>query len=341
MALRLLFPRPRAWYSRRASLPTGLRSWPSRTRNARYYYLSDHLGSVRVTLKEDGSVDSWSDYYPFGKESRGSSTVNEPKEQFTGKERDSESGLDYFGARYYNSEIGRWLATDPMGIKYPDLSPYVYAVNNPLRVIDIDGRDVIVLSAPSGARDKGHMAVLIGNDNNGWYLYSKNGTYGSSGTSGASDKNPQTGVYFESLDAFANHKTNFTEEGDVYYTGAYRIESDVETDATMMDAAADIIEEPYDVTSVVSTNCADVPSAALSAGGFDPGSSNPVPNSRYNDIKEKNNGKDVSETIVPKIGTKLENKRDAIIGKAIKANRQKEADKKKLIEKYENSDIRQ
>jgi hypothetical protein len=48
-------------------------------------------------------------YYPFGKESRGSSTANRPKEQFTGKERDSEIGLDYFGARYYNSEIGRWL----------------------------------------------------------------------------------------------------------------------------------------------------------------------------------------------------------------------------------------
>jgi len=54
----------------------------------RLYYLTDHLGSIRVVLTETGNVDSWSDYYPFGKESRGSITNNVPKEQFTGKERD-------------------------------------------------------------------------------------------------------------------------------------------------------------------------------------------------------------------------------------------------------------
>jgi hypothetical protein len=72
--------------------------------------ISDHLGSVRVTLTETGVVDSWSDYYPFGKEARGSSTVNEPKEQFTGKERDVESGLDYFGrgTMMRNWEDGMW-----------------------------------------------------------------------------------------------------------------------------------------------------------------------------------------------------------------------------------------
>ena len=105
--------------------------------DVRYYYLSDHLGSVRVTLTETGAIDSWSDYYPFGKEARGSSTVNEPKEQFTGKERDYESGLDYFGARYYNSEIGRFSSADPLS-QYP--SPYVYVGNNPLVMIDPTGQ---------------------------------------------------------------------------------------------------------------------------------------------------------------------------------------------------------
>ncbi len=104
--------------------------------DARYYYLSDHLGSVRVTLKEDGSIDSWSDYYPFGKEARGSNTVNEPKEQFTGKERDYESGLDYFGARYYNSEVGRWVSVDPI---HQYASGYVYVGNNPIVLVDPKG----------------------------------------------------------------------------------------------------------------------------------------------------------------------------------------------------------
>lgn len=106
--------------------------------------ISDHLGSVRVTLTETGVVDSWSDYYPFGKESRGSSTVNEPKEQFTGKERDSESGLDYFGARYYNSEIGRWVSGDPLSGKYPNLSPYNYAANNPILLVDPNGKEIVI-----------------------------------------------------------------------------------------------------------------------------------------------------------------------------------------------------
>lgn len=97
---------------------------------------------MRVTLKEDGSIDSWSDYYPFGKESRSSVSVNKPREQFTGKERDAESGLDYFGARYYNSEVGRWMSVDPKAGKYPSLSPFVYVANNPLKFIDPDGKKI-------------------------------------------------------------------------------------------------------------------------------------------------------------------------------------------------------
>ncbi|MCB0490486.1 MAG: RHS repeat-associated core domain-containing protein [Cyclobacteriaceae bacterium] len=103
-----------------------------------------YLGSIRVTLDQSGNVDSWTDYYPFGKQSRGSSSVSAPKEKFTGKERDAESGLDYFGARYYNSEVARWLAVDPMGKKYPSVSPYNYVLNNPVNAYDPDGKDVEV-----------------------------------------------------------------------------------------------------------------------------------------------------------------------------------------------------
>lgn len=113
----------------------------------RLYYLVDHLGSVRVVLKEDGGVESWSDYYPFGKESRGSSTSNEPKELFTGKERDIEIGLDYFGARYYNAEIGRWVTRDPISDKYPHLSPYNYSANNPIAFLDPNGLEIIISEA--------------------------------------------------------------------------------------------------------------------------------------------------------------------------------------------------
>ena len=57
------------------------------------------------------------------------------------KERDEETGYSYFGARYYNSDISIWLSVDPLADKYPSMSPYVYCANNPVRLVDPDGRE--------------------------------------------------------------------------------------------------------------------------------------------------------------------------------------------------------
>ena len=63
---------------------------------------------------------------------------------FTGKERDSETGFSYFGARYYDSDIlTGWLSVDPMADKYPGLSPYAYCAWNPVKLVDPDGEDII------------------------------------------------------------------------------------------------------------------------------------------------------------------------------------------------------
>ena len=59
----------------------------------------------------------------------------------TGKERDSETGFSYFGARYYDSDLMTgWLSVDPMADKYPSLSPYAYCACNPIKLVDPDGR---------------------------------------------------------------------------------------------------------------------------------------------------------------------------------------------------------
>ena len=76
------------------------------------------------------------------------STKTPPKypQSFTGKERDSETGFSYFGARYYDSDIlTAWLSVDPMADKYPSLSPYNYCAWNPVKLVDPDGRMIGVI----------------------------------------------------------------------------------------------------------------------------------------------------------------------------------------------------
>ncbi|MBN2306805.1 hypothetical protein JXD20_02370 [Candidatus Peregrinibacteria bacterium] len=81
-----------------------------------YYLLSDHLGSIDVVLDDQGEVIERRDYLPYGserlKEAAPDSTETDYK--FTGKELDDETGLHYYGARYYDSEIGRFVSVDPL-----------------------------------------------------------------------------------------------------------------------------------------------------------------------------------------------------------------------------------
>ena len=60
---------------------------------------------------------------------------------FSAKEKDVETGLSYFGSRYYSSNLSIWLSVDPMAHKYPSLSPYVYCANNPVKLVDPNGEE--------------------------------------------------------------------------------------------------------------------------------------------------------------------------------------------------------
>ena len=64
---------------------------------------------------------------------------------FSAKERDAETGLSYFGARYYSSDLSVWLSIDPMSDKYPSLSPYTYCADNPVKLVDPNGEDYEVV----------------------------------------------------------------------------------------------------------------------------------------------------------------------------------------------------
>ncbi len=136
------------------------------------YLTSDHLGSPRINTDQNGLVITRHDYHPFGEEiggsggrtaglNYGSDTV---RKQFTGKERDVESGLDYFEARYYSSTLGRFVNPDEFSggpdelfdfadaaaenptfyanlEKPQSLNKYQYAYSNPYRYLDLDGHE--------------------------------------------------------------------------------------------------------------------------------------------------------------------------------------------------------
>ena len=108
---------------------------------ARYFYHADHLGSATWITDSVGDAAQFLQYLPYGEIWLNRNCGYDERYKFTGKERDVETGYDYFGARYYTSAISGWLSPDPLMDKYPNISPYAYCHLNPLRNIDLDGRD--------------------------------------------------------------------------------------------------------------------------------------------------------------------------------------------------------
>ncbi|WP_303850168.1 RHS repeat domain-containing protein [Apibacter mensalis] len=107
-----------------------------------YYYHPDHLGSSSYITNLDGEIVQHVEYVPFGEvfiEERNNSW-NTPY-LFNGKELDEETGLYYYGARYYNPRESVWLSVDPLAEKYPNFSPYAYTFQNPIKFIDPDGME--------------------------------------------------------------------------------------------------------------------------------------------------------------------------------------------------------
>ncbi|HEX8293586.1 MAG TPA: RHS repeat-associated core domain-containing protein, partial [Pyrinomonadaceae bacterium] len=120
------------------------------------WLVTDHLGTPRMVVDRTGSLGGVSrhDYIPFGEElfagvggratTQGYTAVDNTRQKFTGKERDGETGLDYFGARYFSSSQGRFLGADDFSkdshIGDPQSwNKYCYVRNNPLKLVDPTG----------------------------------------------------------------------------------------------------------------------------------------------------------------------------------------------------------
>ncbi len=106
----------------------------------RYQY-STHLGSAALELDDNADVISYEEYFPYGATSYQAvrDLTEMPKRyRYTGKERDDDSDLDYYGARYYASWLGRWTSCDPIGLA-DGVNLLVYGNNNPVRFADRKG----------------------------------------------------------------------------------------------------------------------------------------------------------------------------------------------------------
>ncbi len=109
-----------------------------------HFQLADWLGSRRVQTDYLGQTESTCQSQPFGDGMTCTGTTAS-EHKYTGKERDAESGLDNFGARYYGSNMGRFMSPDPSGLMYADptnpqsLNLYSYVLNNPLKNTDPTG----------------------------------------------------------------------------------------------------------------------------------------------------------------------------------------------------------
>ncbi|MBS1942014.1 MAG: RHS repeat-associated core domain-containing protein [Bacteroidetes bacterium] len=150
------------------------------------YYEHDHLGNLRVaftpvvdcsnptgTEPDPGlnhpnssfTLDQVVDYFPYGKILRQYVASGGPERYLTTQhERDQETGLDYRGARYYDSDVARFLSLDPKAYEYLNVSPYNYVGGNPISLIDPDGRgwwDVIVGGATAVAENAGVSPLLV------------------------------------------------------------------------------------------------------------------------------------------------------------------------------------
>ena len=111
------------------------------TKEETFFYHSDHLGSTSYITDDKANITQYDAYLPYGEllVDEHSSSEELPY-KFNGKEMDEETGLYYYGARYMDPKISMWLGVDPMIEKYPEISPYIYCHNNPIVLIDPDGR---------------------------------------------------------------------------------------------------------------------------------------------------------------------------------------------------------
>ena len=267
-----------------------------------YFYLPDHLGSPCIVTDTEGIIVEESTCYPYG-ENRARAGEFESEYRFTGKELDDETGLYYFGARFYDSKTGRFISVDPLYVNPDRLSKerksifltkpksqnnQAYGESNPLKYYDPNGlENIIVLNKSSGAGNAGHSAVVIEKD--GEYFYFSKGakfvvTSSIHGLVGMADiDNNEAGYKKVSPDILL---AKINEDFGESYDGYFIYETDKESALQAYDYASNPMRR-YEIYSLAFANCKSFVRKTLEKAGI-PTKNFIYPNNYYSNIVDPN-----------------------------------------------------
>jgi RHS repeat-associated protein len=229
-----------------------------------YYAVKDHLNSVHALVDESGNIVERYEYDAWGRITVFNAAGDELSKSaignrycFQGREIDWSTGLYYFRARWYDAITGRWLSNDPSGIA-GGFNQYIFCANNPFNAVDSWGLDVILINDRGAAGRHGHSGILVGNSQNGWFYFSKDG----------SGKNASQ--WFRTPGDFISSSVS-----DRYNRGFY-VPTTRQQDVAMIAYGLQNWSKPYAVTremnpatgATSSENCADLAGGIMNAGGL-------------------------------------------------------------------------
>jgi RHS repeat-associated protein len=121
---------------------TAAKNAPESTTRVLFWYHPDYIGNVDLVTERDGKTYEFFTYNPWGEEmhqyNANTFSFSSPY-RFNSKEKDQETGLHYYGARYYQSKLSVWLSVDPLAHVAPGWTPYRFNFDNPIKFTDPTG----------------------------------------------------------------------------------------------------------------------------------------------------------------------------------------------------------
>ena len=212
------------------------------------YFLADHLGSTNALTDTSGNITSSASYDSFGNATGNLST----RYQFTGREFDNFTGLQYSRARFYDANLGRFISEDPIGFRGGDINLYGYVINNPVTYKDPSGLDITVIeNGSTSGNPLGHTALSV----SGCGLI----TFGN-----ADPNNPGRNAICGDFNEYINREA--TRRDSVIYT----IPTTPEQDRAAIDKALEIDywRFPLELKTIAMDNCSLRSNQILDAAGI-------------------------------------------------------------------------